>query len=139
MISRRQILQLALVSPILATLPRTQLDGPARIIPSIDGTDVSRIKIDRRRSRIKNHERDAVKIKEIVLFDLNLSFAPSTKLFGEGFQMLSQTGGTLGQPADLGNYTDAKHYKLPEPAGVKVLYGMLMLTPPEAVTHLFAF
>src|ERR1700750_190312 len=125
MISRRQILQLALVSPILATLPRTQLDGPARIIPSIDGTDVSRIKIDHRRTRIKNHGRDAVKIKEIVLFDLKLPFPPSTKLYGEGFQMLSQTGGTLGGPADLGNYTDAKHYKLPAPANTKVFYGMM--------------
>src|ERR1044072_4160768 len=138
MISRRKILQLALVSPILAAFPRLQ-NAPSRVIPSIDGTDVSRIKIDRRRTRVKNHGRDGVKIKEIVLFDLKLSFPPSTKLYGEGFQMLSQTGGTLGQPTDLGNYTDAKHYKLPEPAGVKVLYGMLMLTPPEAVTHLFAF
>src|SRR6185369_15049080 len=145
MISRRQILQLALVSPILAALPRPQLDGPARIIPSVDGADVSRIKIDRRwngsicHSQIKNHGRDAVKIKEIVLFDLKISFAPSTKLYGEGFQMLSQTGGTLGEPTDLGNYTDAKHYKLPAPPNSKAFYGMMMLSPSARDHHLFAF
>jgi alpha-galactosidase len=91
------------------------------------------------RSQVVNRGRESVKLNNIVLLDLPLSFPPSTRLYGEGFQMLSQTGGTLGQPVDLGNYTDAKHYKLPEPAGVKVLYGMLMLTPPEDVTHLFAF
>jgi len=101
MISRRQILQLAIVSPILAAFPRLQ-NAPSRVIPLIDGTDVSRIKIDRRQTRIKNHGRDAVKIKEIVLFDLKLPFPASTRLYGEGFQMLSQTGGTLGQPIDLG-------------------------------------
>src|SRR5215217_5917973 len=145
MISRRQILQLALVSPILATLPRTQLDGPARIIPSVDGTDVSVIKIDRRwngsicQTQIKNHGRETVKIKEIVLFDLKLSYPPSTKLYGEGFQMLSQTGGTLGGPTDLGNYSDAKHYKLPAPPNTKAFYGMMMLSPSARDHHLFAF
>ena len=35
--------------------------------------------------------------------------------------MLSQTGGTVGAITDLGNYTDAKHYRLPEPAGARVV------------------
>src|SRR6185503_16511095 len=140
MISRRQILQLAIVSPILAAWPQKSfLDAPSSIIPSIDGADVSRIKIDRRRTRIRNHGRDAVKIKEIVLFDLKLSLPASTRLYGEGFQMLSQTGGTLGQPADLGNYTDAKHYKLPAPPNTKAFYGMMMLSPSPRDHHLFAF
>ena len=148
MISRRKILQLALVSPIVAALPRLQKsfrDAPSSIIPSIDGTDVSRIKIDRRWSgsicetQIKNHGRDAVKIKEIVLFDLKLSLPASTRLYGEGFQMLSQTGGTLAQPTDLGNYTDAKHYKLPAPPNTKAFYGMMMLSPSARDHQLFAF
>ncbi|HEX5602759.1 MAG TPA: glycoside hydrolase family 36 protein [Pyrinomonadaceae bacterium] len=138
MISRRQILQLAIVSPILAAFPRLQ-NAPSRVIPLFDGTDVSRIKIDRRRTRIKNHGRDAVKIKEIVLFDLKLPLQRDTKLYGEGFQMLSQTGGTLGQPADLGNYTDAKHYKLPAPPNAKAFYGMMTLSPSVRDHHLFAF
>lgn len=144
MISRRQILQLALISPIAALLPRFR-DAPSRVVPSIDGTDVSRLKIDRHwngsicQTQIRNHGRDAVKIKEIVLFDLKLSLPASTKLYGEGFQMLSQTGGTLGQPADLGNYTDAKHYKLPTPPDAKAFYGMMMLSPSAHNHHLLAF
>jgi alpha-galactosidase len=148
MISRRTLLQLAVVSPFAAALTRAQglLSGaPSRVVPLIDGTDVSRIRIDRRwngsicETRIKNHGRNAVTIKEIVLFDLELPFPPGAKLYGEGFQMLSQTGGTLGQPTDLGNYTDAKHYKLPAPPNTKALYGMMTLSPSERNHHLFAF
>ncbi|HKG99074.1 MAG TPA: glycoside hydrolase family 36 protein, partial [Pyrinomonadaceae bacterium] len=61
------------------------------------------------------------------------------RLYGEGFQMLSQTGGTLGQPADLGNYTDAKHYKLPAPVNAKAFYGMMTLSPSPNDHHLLAF
>ena len=140
MISRRALLQLAVVSPFVAALPRGLLSGaPSRVVPLIDGTDISRIKIDRRQNRIKNHGRDAVKIKEIVLFDLKLSLPASTRLYGEGFQMLSQTGGTLAQPTDLGNYTDAKHYKLPAPPNTKAFYGMMMLSPSARDHQLFAF
>ena len=53
--------------------------------------------------------------------------------------MLSQTGGTLGAITDLGNYTDAKHYRLPEPAGARVVYNLLTLaaggTPSSAGVH----
>ena len=107
MISRRKLLQLALVSPVLAALPAKSL------------------KIDRRwkgsicHSQITNHGREPVKLNEVVLFEYHLPYPSTTKLYGEGFQMLSQTGGTLGQPADLGNYTDAKHYKLPAPPNTK--------------------
>ena len=144
MISRRTLLQLALVSPVLAALPQKSfLDGPSSVIPLIEGTDVSRVKVTRRwkgsicNSHVTNHGREPIKIKEIILFDLNLSLPSSTRLYGEGFQMLSQTGGTLGQPSDLGNYTDAKHYKLSAPA--KAFYGMMMLSPSTRDNHLLAF
>ena len=74
-----------------------------------------------------------------MLFDLKLPLPASTKLYGEGFQMLSQTGGTLGQPIDLGNYTDAKHYKLPTPPDAKPFYGMMIMSPSAREHHLFAF
>ncbi len=53
--------------------------------------------------------------------------------------MLSQTGGTLSQPSDYSQYTDARHYKLPAPADARVFYGMMMLSPPGASHQLFAF
>jgi alpha-galactosidase len=150
-ISRRRILQLAVVSPLAAALPRVTLaqgllsDAPSRVVPAVEGTNVSQVKVERRwkglvcQSQVGNHGREPVKIKEIVLFDLQLPLPATTKLYGEGFQMLTQTGGTLGQPADLGNYTDAKHYKLPAPPNTKAFYGMMMLSPSTHDHHLLSF
>ena len=154
MISRRRILQLALVSPVLAALPRPGatalgsvdiVGAPSKVVPLSDGADVSRVKVERRwkgavcQSQLANQGREPVRIKEVVLFDIKLTVPATARLYGEGFQMLSQTGGTLGQPADLGNYTDAKHYKLPAPDGAKALYGMMMLSPSRDRNYLLAF
>lgn len=154
MISRRRILQLALVSPVAGVLPRlaqgqglrgSLLGAKSSVVPLVDGADVSRVKVERRwkgsvcYSRVVNQGAEAVRIREIVLFDLVLSMPATTRLYGEGFQMLSQTGGTLGQPGDLGNYTDAKHYKLPAPNNAKAFYGMMLLSPSTHDNHLLAF
>ena len=45
--------------------------------------------------------------------------------------MLSQTGGTLGQPVDIGGYTDRSHYKIPQPADTLTAYGMFTLLPAK--------
>jgi hypothetical protein len=93
--------------------------------------DVSKVELSRDwagaicRSRVTNRGTSAVAIKEIVLFDLALDLPPSTSLYGESFQMLSQSGGTLGAPKDLGSYTDAKHYKIPMPAGTHTYFGAM--------------
>jgi len=146
MISRRRILQLALVSPFAAAWPRLVQAQDIRNSRSyVVGTDVSRVKVERRwngavcQSQLVNQGREPVRIKEVVLFDVKLTLPATTRLYGEGFQMLTQTGGTLGQPADLGNYTDAKHYKLPAPGSAKALYGMMMLSPSRDRNHLLGF
>ena len=149
MISRRKLLQLALVTPVATSLARLQKlsfsEAPSVVVPFVSGADVSRVKVERRwrgavcESRVVNEGREAIRIKEVVLFDLALSLPRTTRLYGEGFQMLTQTGGTLGQPADLGNYTDAKHYKLPAPSDAKAFYGMMMLSPSTRDHHLLAF
>jgi alpha-galactosidase len=159
-ISRRKLLELALAAPAVAAIPQifksqtTQgrdlnrssfLNAQSVVVPLVESTSVENIKIVRRwsgslcRSELRNFGKDSLKIKEVVLFALEPNLPPSTHLYGEGFQMLSQTGGTLGQPQDLGNYTDAKHYRLPAPSGAKAFYGMMMLTPPEGPNHLLAF
>jgi alpha-galactosidase len=86
-----------------------------------------------------NHGKESVPVKEVVLFDLTLPLPPSTRIYGEGFQMLSQNGGTLGQPLDLGNYADAKHYRLPVPEGARAFYGMMTLAGPDGRNFLWAF
>jgi alpha-galactosidase len=146
MISRRRILQLALVSPFAGAWARLDQAQDIRNCRSyVVGTDVSRVKVERRwkgavcQSQLVNQGREPVRIKEVVLFDVKLTLPATTRLYGEGFQMLTQTGGTLGQPADLGNYTDAKHYKLPAPGSAKALYGMMMLSPSRDRNHLLGF
>ena len=155
-ITRREILRWALMSPMFAAAPilaRSQQrltlqsfkQAPAHVVPLDDGVRAAQVKLIRTwkgalcQSRLINRGSRPVRLKEVVLFDLSLTLAPQTRLYGEGFQMLSQTGGTLGQPEDLGNYTDAKHYKLPAPAGTKACYGLMTLAPPEGDYHLLGF
>src|SRR4030095_11516038 len=99
MISRRELLQLAVVAPFA-----TALDS---LIDGVKLTQRWRGRICE--SQLTNQTTQSKRIPEVVLLDLQLPFPLTTRLYGEGFQMLSQTGGTLGQPSDLGNYTDAKH------------------------------
>ena len=79
------------------------------------------------RPRLVNAGPRPVAIREIVLFDVVHGLPPETALYGEGFQMLSQTGGTLGAPVDVGDYTDVKHYRLPTPEGARVVYSLMTL------------
>src|SRR6267142_2449556 len=166
-LTRREILSLALASPLAAAMPgldhgrdlawgQTQrrnlkafgrqsfIYAPSNVV-TLGGGSAKQVKLVRRwkgvvcQSRLVNTGKDTVPVKEVVLFDLVLPLSPQTRLYGEGFQMLSQTGGTLGKPADLGNYTDATHYKLPAPVASKTLYGMMTLAPPEGSNFLLAF
>jgi alpha-galactosidase len=78
-------------------------------------------------------------LKEIVLFDVEVALAPETGLYGEGFQMLSQTGGSVAAPLELSQYTDARHYRMPAAEGARAYYGLLTLTPPGDDARVLAF
>jgi alpha-galactosidase len=146
-ISRREILSLALAAPLLRLMPQpigrrlsrqVFISAPNRVVPLDSAQDIRGIEIIRKwtgplcRSRLINHGHEKVRIKEAILFDLKLTLPAETSLYGEGFQMLSQNGGTLGQPTDLGNYTDAKHYRIPAPRGTRAFYGMMTLATDDA-------
>jgi alpha-galactosidase len=142
--NRREFLELGAI-PFVQRLNRPAVvQSPGEVIAS-DGSRADRIELMRDwsgplgRSRVVNRGRAAVRIKEIVLFKVDLTLSPATALYGEGFQMLTQTGGTLGAPTDLSQYTDAKHYRIPASEGARVYYGLLTLTPPGGDTSLFAF
>ena len=158
--TRREMLNLALASPLLAALPPVSLplpeksngldlrlikNAPSAVVPVADTDTAKQVKLVREwhgplcRSRLINNGRHPARVKEVVLFDLPLPLPPATSLYGEGFQMLSQTGGTLGQAIDLGNYTDGKHYKMPMPADARCFYGMMSLSPPAGEHYLLAF
>jgi alpha-galactosidase len=91
------------------------------------------------RFRVCNASDKVVRIREVVLFDEPHQLPPNTPIYAEGFQMLSQTGGTLGTPRDLGGYTDRDHYRLPEKAGFRTVYGMLLTSPASGPRILFGF
>jgi len=84
------------------------------------------------RFTLENRGNQPVKIKQVVLFKVPHTLAPETPFYGEGFQMLSQTGGTIGKPINLGDYTDQSHYKMPQPADAIVAYGVVTFSPAKA-------
>jgi alpha-galactosidase len=149
-ITRRTLLRLALASPLAtAILPAVnfgqnarvkQLNkqvftgAPSKIIPVDENQDVSKLKLNRQwqgaicRSSLTNDGQNSVRVKEIILFDIPHELPPETRLYGEGFQMLSQTGGTLENPEDLSGLTDAKHYKMPIPDEARAVYGVMTLS-----------
>src|SRR6516165_6093330 len=51
--------------------------------------------------RLTNTGKTAVHVKEVALFRIAHDLPDDTSLYGESFQMLSQTAGTLGNPVDL--------------------------------------
>jgi alpha-galactosidase len=91
------------------------------------------------RSRLANTGGEPVPIKEVVLFALPHRLPAETRFYGEAFQMLSQTAGTLGKMEDLEEYTDRGHYKIPEPPGARAVYGMMTLSPPGGEHLLMGF
>jgi alpha-galactosidase len=142
-LSRRDLLASALMLPVLGaigqrgparlpTLPDIR-KAPYRVVggPGADALVVTRTWSDPTmtcESRLANPTDRPVVVQEVVLFEVDLRTVPDTALlYGEGFQMLSQTAGTVGAPIDAGSYTDSGHYKLPATAGARTFYGLMTI------------
>ena len=91
------------------------------------------------RSKLVNTGKQAVGVKEVVLFAGEYGLPGTTPFYAEGFQMLAQNGGTLAHPEDWGSFSDRGHYKLPEPASYRSVYGMLVLHPTNESALLLGF
>jgi alpha-galactosidase len=90
------------------------------------------------RSRLVNRGKTAARVREVVLFSIAHDLPKETQFYGESFQMLSQTAGTLGNPVDLA-YSELRHYKIPQPDGITAASGMITLTPSGQGSLLLAF
>src|SRR5262249_26792395 len=125
-LSRRELLKTAGAVPLLSAFGRAAQTrhplgdiAPPRVSVATvrsrdDGRTVGRRRHpDTCRSHIINTSKVPIRAREVVLADVELGMPASTGVYGESFQMLSQSGGTLGAPKDLGSYTDAKHYRIP--------------------------
>ena len=78
---------------------------------------------------VRNKSSHPVRVREVIVADMEHKLAPDTPLYGESFQMLSQTAGTIAQPINLG-YDELLHYRIPQPQGVTALTGLVMFSPP---------
>ena len=142
--TRRELLQLAASAPALAFAVRRaegqelrgltldhfqQAPWRATVVTGAPTPPEVRLvrnwEAGRCRSSIVNKGSVPVALKDVTLFRVTHTLPAETPLYAEGFQMLSQTGGTFGAVTDLGNYTDVQHYRLPEPAGNRVVYNLL--------------
>jgi alpha-galactosidase len=68
-----------------------------------------------------------------------LQMDPDTRFYGEGYSKLSQYGGTLAEPVDIGAYNDRLHYRLPQADGFFTAYNMMMFFPENREIILMAF
>ena len=82
-------------------------------------------------SRLDNISEQAIHVKEIVLFEGALALPVETRFYGDGFQMLAQTGGTIGQPQAIGRCSDSAHYRLSNDDGFTTCYNYILLSPSE--------
>ncbi len=94
---------------------------------------------DHATATLRNLGSTPVPVHDVVLFDWRHDLPGDTAFYGEGFQMLSQTAGTIANPLDLEQYTDRGHYQLPEPAGFRSVYGVALFSRPESSRLLVGF
>ena len=144
-IDRREFLRVSTCTALALTLaPRRAYAAPSdftrrfrsapsrAVIDSESGEDVEVIRQwngNVSAISFRNRSQHPVRVREIVIADMAHEFAPETPLYGESFQMLSQTAGTISQPLHLG-YDELQHYRIPQPEGVTALSGLVMFSPP---------
>ena len=120
-------------------------NSPGRIVPVVPGDGAEKqIELARLwdgdfcRVKLVNRGQRLVRIKEIVVCETSHQLPEDTRLYGESFQMLSQTAGTLGHPLDLG-YSEVAHYRIPPPPDALAASGLLTLSAPGRPPFLLGF
>ena len=78
-------------------------------------------------------------IGDITLFTAEMIYPKDTEFYGEGFNMLSQYGGTIEDFKLLGSYSDYDHYRLKKPNNINQVYNMLLIFPKEQDSLLIGF
>ena len=139
----RPILFACLTSALCAS-PQLDVWSSRSEVRTVEPNGAAALKIsgtrrgDLYRPVLSNSGKTVVHVKEVAIFRIAHQLPGDTRLYGESFQMLSQTGGTLAHPVNLG-YDELAHYKIPQPPDARVVSGMMTLTPPGGETMLLAF
>ncbi len=90
------------------------------------------------RPSVKNLTSKPLRLREVVLLTYSHSLDPATWVYGESFQMLTQTTGTLASLHEIG-YGEQEHYRIPGPTDAAVVTSLLTLSPPNRDHLLLAF
>ena len=88
---------------------------------------------------LRNTGPQPVAVRDVTLYDWLHGLPGDSAFYGESYTMLSQTGGTLTDMVDIGQFTDRKHYRFAEPPGFRTVYGMMTVTPPDSKSLVIGF
>lgn len=88
---------------------------------------------------LKNNSNDDRKIGDITIFTADMMFSPDTEIYGEGYNMLSQYGGTVREAKLIGSFSDYTHYRLPKPDGINQVYNVAIFYPQNDEPLLIGF
>jgi alpha-galactosidase len=81
------------------------------------------------KATVKNIGDEPLQLTNIILFDLpEHGLNPESRVYGEGFQMLAQNGGTLDSLINIGPYPDPLHYGIPNVHGLATAYGVMAIS-----------
>jgi len=79
------------------------------------------------------------KVGDLTLLTAKMPFSPSTRVYGEGYNMLSQYSGTVEKCELFASFSDYDHYKLPKPEGKNQVYNMAIFYPEDSEPLLVGF
>lgn len=88
---------------------------------------------------LTNTSEQTICLSKIAVLKMYMPFAPDMPVYGEGYNMLSQYGGTVGKVEMIAAYGDFKHYKLPVPEGFEQVYNMARFSLGEKESLLMGF
>ncbi len=115
--------------PLLQKSPSKAEDAKGNILPD------NLLLLDKQwngnicKTTVKNIGNVPLYPSNIILFDLSdHGLNPESTVYGDGFQMLHQNGGTLAKLENIGAYADNKHYNIPDPHGLPTAYGVLCVS-----------
>jgi len=80
-----------------------------------------------------------ISVGDITIFEADNPFSADTEFYGEGYNMLSQYGGTVESFKLLGSFSDYSHYKLPKPENMNQVYNMAIFCPKGRLPLLIGF
>ena len=79
------------------------------------------------RVRLDNTGEQSEAVHHWRLFEGDLGLAPDAAIYGEGFQMLAQTGGRWNAPEHLGRCPDASVYRITADHGYHTVHNLLLV------------